>query len=126
MEIECFPSWIQEGWIRPQLSLISLSTGGDGVVKANSEWLLSTTSPKSMSLKCQNKTLNHMDLGTPPEPGGEMIGSLMKMSYKRKIRNQKINVQYPITNNEFPGLVPPALHHRQIFLHAIQRRKALV
>jgi hypothetical protein len=32
MESERFPSWIQEGWIRPQNSLIALSSGGDGVV----------------------------------------------------------------------------------------------
>jgi hypothetical protein len=49
MESDRFPSWIQEGWIRPQFSLMALSTGGDGVVNSKSEWLISTTSPKSMS-----------------------------------------------------------------------------
>jgi len=48
MENEIFPSWIQEGWIRPQFSLLALSAGGDGVVKVKSGWLISTTSPKSM------------------------------------------------------------------------------
>jgi hypothetical protein len=32
MESERFPSWIQEGWIRPQFRLMALSDGGDGVV----------------------------------------------------------------------------------------------
>jgi hypothetical protein len=32
MEIHCFPSLFEEGWIRPQCSLMALSTGGDGVV----------------------------------------------------------------------------------------------
>ena len=32
MESERFPSWIQEGWIRPQFSLVVLSACGDGVV----------------------------------------------------------------------------------------------
>jgi hypothetical protein len=48
MENECFPSCIQEGWIRPQFRLIALSAGGDGVVKAKSGRVISTTSPKSM------------------------------------------------------------------------------
>jgi hypothetical protein len=32
MESERFPSWIQEGWIRPQFSLKALFVCGDGVV----------------------------------------------------------------------------------------------
>jgi hypothetical protein len=58
---------------------MALSAGGDRVVKAKSGWLISTTSPKSMNQQIiQDNKLNPMDLGTPPEPGGEMIGSLLK------------------------------------------------
>jgi hypothetical protein len=32
MEINCFPSSFEEGWIRPQFNLIAFYTGGDGVV----------------------------------------------------------------------------------------------
>jgi hypothetical protein len=49
MENECFPSLFKEGWIRPQFNLKILSTCGDGVVKAKPDWLISTTSPKSMN-----------------------------------------------------------------------------
>jgi hypothetical protein len=67
MESERFPSCIQEGWIRPQCSHMALYAGGDGVVKAKSGWLISTTSPKSMKGQIiQDNKLNHMDLGTPP------------------------------------------------------------
>jgi hypothetical protein len=43
----------------------------DGVVEVKIRWFILTTSPKSMNLKCQVNELNHMDLGTPPESGGE-------------------------------------------------------
>jgi hypothetical protein len=33
MEINCFPSSFEEGWIRLQFSLITFSVGGDGVVE---------------------------------------------------------------------------------------------
>jgi hypothetical protein len=75
---ERFPSWIQEGWIRPQFSFMRLTTCGDGVVKAKSEWLISTTSPKTMKLTDnQDNNLIIMDLDTPPEPGGEIFDSLI-------------------------------------------------
>jgi hypothetical protein len=48
VENESFPSLFKTGWIRPQFSFLVLSAGGDGVVKAKSGWLISTTSPKSM------------------------------------------------------------------------------
>jgi hypothetical protein len=48
MDIECFPSLFKEGWIRPQFRRMAKSNGGDGVVKAESEWFISTTSPKSI------------------------------------------------------------------------------
>jgi hypothetical protein len=32
MEINCFPSSIEEGWIRPRFRLIAFSIRGDGVV----------------------------------------------------------------------------------------------
>jgi hypothetical protein len=67
---------IQEGWIRPQFSLMALSVSGDGVVKTKSGWIISTTSPKSINWQIiQDNKLIHMDLGTPPEPGGESFGS---------------------------------------------------
>jgi hypothetical protein len=50
MENESFPSLFKEGCIRPQFSLMALFACGDGVVKAKSGWLISTTSPKSMKL----------------------------------------------------------------------------
>jgi hypothetical protein len=79
LENECFPSWIQEGWIRPQFRLKTLSACGDGVVNGKLVCLISTTSPKSMKLTDYlDYKLNHMDLGTPPEPGGEIIGTLVK------------------------------------------------
>jgi hypothetical protein len=49
LEIECFPSSFEEGWIRPQYRRMALSTCGDGVVKAKFGWLITTTSPKSMN-----------------------------------------------------------------------------
>jgi hypothetical protein len=51
MESEHFPSSIQEGWIRAQISLMALFASGDGVVKAKFEWLITTTSPKSMGIR---------------------------------------------------------------------------
>jgi hypothetical protein len=33
MEINCFPSLFEEGWIRPQFSLMPFSACGDGVVR---------------------------------------------------------------------------------------------
>jgi hypothetical protein len=50
MENKRFPSLFKEGWIRPQLCIMTLCVGGDGVVKTKSFWLFSTTSPKSMKL----------------------------------------------------------------------------
>jgi hypothetical protein len=50
MENECFPSLFKEGCIRQQYSLMVLSACGDGVVIVKSEWLITTTSPKSMKL----------------------------------------------------------------------------
>jgi hypothetical protein len=49
MENECFPSLFKEGWIRQQYCIIALSARGDGVVKASSGWIISTTSPKSIN-----------------------------------------------------------------------------
>jgi hypothetical protein len=34
--------------------------------------------PQIHGTNLSNKALNHMDLGTPPEPGGEIFGSLNK------------------------------------------------
>jgi len=44
-----FPLLDQEGWIRAQFCKMALSACGDGVVKAKSGLLFSTTSPKSMN-----------------------------------------------------------------------------
>jgi hypothetical protein len=32
MDISCFPSSFEEGWIRPQFCYLALSASGDGVV----------------------------------------------------------------------------------------------
>jgi hypothetical protein len=32
----------------------------------------------------QDNKLDHMDLGTPPEPGGEISGSLMKKELQER------------------------------------------
>jgi len=81
MESEHFPSSIQEGWLRTQFSLLELSFSGDGVVKK----YLSTTSPKSMGIRSlQDIRLDCMDLGTPPEPGGEFFDSLIVFQLHKK------------------------------------------
>jgi hypothetical protein len=82
MDINCFPSSIEEGWIRPQFSLMAFSTGGDGVVGV----LTFNHLPQiHESKKWQDKSLNHMDLGTPPEPGGEIFESLLNNKFQRRI-----------------------------------------
>jgi hypothetical protein len=55
---------------------MAISDSGDGVVKMKSKWLFTTTSPKSMSEIFLYRVLSYMDLGTPPEPGGEIFCSL--------------------------------------------------
>jgi hypothetical protein len=65
---------------------MAFSVCGDGVVKVKYGRLISTTSPKSMNCKIiQDNKLNHMDLGTPPEPGGEMFDSLLKNKLQIRI-----------------------------------------
>jgi hypothetical protein len=67
MDINCFPSSFEEGWIRPQFCHLALSYSGDGVVGVI--------------------TFNHLPqsarwrMGTPPDSGGEIFGSLMKNDF---------------------------------------------
>jgi hypothetical protein len=75
MEINCFPSSFEEGWIRPQSCKMAFSACGDGVVRV----ITFNHLPQIHEFKkWQDKVLIHMDLGTPPEPGGEILDSLMK------------------------------------------------
>jgi hypothetical protein len=74
---ERFPSSFEEGWIRPQFSLVALSAGGDGVVKANSGYLFFYHLPQIHELNKYVKiSTDSHGFGYSSCPGGEIFDSL--------------------------------------------------